>query len=135
MENKFIYCSHCGAQNSSDSTYCYNCGEKLLKLDENNINQTTSSYKQDYNYKNNTKSSKTYKSSSNSLGSVAFVFCLLRTILLSWTIVLLIINIFLTIKVYNHVYKGEELTTGTKVCVLLFTSIIAGVLLLCEQDN
>lgn len=128
MENEKIYCSHCGTQNDINSTFCYNCGEKLEKS-----NFTSSSNKETYTTQQ--KSTTKYKKSKNGLGVVGFVFCLIETITLGWLLVPLAWMIPLTIKVYNHVYKGEELTTGMKVVILLFVSLLGGLFLLLEDSE
>lgn len=64
----------------------------------------------------------------------AFIFCLLGTITMGWMLIPLIWCIPLTIKAYK-VYKGEaSMSTGAKVCTLLFVSLIGGILLLCDKD-
>lgn len=64
----------------------------------------------------------------------AFILCLISTIVMGWMLIPLAWCIPMTIKVYKA-YKGEEiLTTGFNVCVLLFVSLIAGILLLCDDD-
>ena len=64
----------------------------------------------------------------------AFILCLISTIGIGWLLIPLIWCIPMTMSVYKA-YKGEkELTTGFKVCTLLFLNLIAGILLLCDQD-
>lgn len=64
----------------------------------------------------------------------AFILCLISTIGMGLCLIPLIWCISMTMSVYKA-YKGEkELTTGFKVCTLLFLNLIAGILLLCDQD-
>lgn len=64
----------------------------------------------------------------------AFILCLLSTITMGWLLIPLIWCIPMTIMVYKA-YKGElELSTGFNICVLLFVSLISGILLLCDND-
>ena len=64
----------------------------------------------------------------------AFILCLITTIGIGWCLIPLIWCIPMTMSVYKA-YKGEkELTTGFKVCTLLFLNLIAGILLLCDKD-
>ena len=64
----------------------------------------------------------------------AFIFCVLSTIAMGWTLIPLCWCIPMTISVYKA-YKGEkELGVGFKVCTLLFVSLIGGILLLCDND-
>lgn len=65
----------------------------------------------------------------------AFILCLLSTIGLGIFLIPLAWCIPMTIKVYKA-YKGEEtLTTGFNVCVLLFVDLIAGILLLVDDEK
>ncbi len=65
----------------------------------------------------------------------AFIFCLIGTITMGWTLIPLCWCIPMTISVYKA-YKGEkELGVGFKVCTLLFVSLIGGILLLCDNDK
>lgn len=65
---------------------------------------------------------------------IAFIFCLISTIISGFALIPLIWCIPMTIRVYKA-YKGEDyLTVGFKVCVLLFVSLVSGILLLCDQD-
>ena len=64
----------------------------------------------------------------------AFILCLLGTIASGWLLVPLCWCIPMTVCVYKA-YKGERfLSTGFKVCTLLFVSLIGGILLLCDND-
>ncbi len=40
----------------------------------------------------------------------------------------------MTVIAFKKLNKGERIGTGFKVCTLLFVSLIAGILLLCEKD-
>ena len=64
----------------------------------------------------------------------AFILCLIGTIASAIAVIPLIWCIPMTIKVYKA-YKGEEtLSTGFKVCTLLFVSLIGGILLLVDNE-
>lgn len=64
----------------------------------------------------------------------AFILCLLSTIATGWLLIPLLWYVPMTIIVYKA-YKGEsELSTGFNICVLLFVNLIAGILLLCDND-
>lgn len=45
-----------------------------------------------------------------------------------------ILPLIFGIKTLNRLKAGEKLTTGNKVCVLLFVNTIAGILLLCDKN-
>ncbi len=64
----------------------------------------------------------------------AFILCLIATIEMGAFLIPLAWCIPMTVSVYKA-YKGEEyLSTGFKVCTLLFVSMIGCILLLCEND-
>ena len=64
----------------------------------------------------------------------AFILCLLSTIAMGWMLIPLLWCVPMTILVYKA-YKGEStLSTGFNICVLLFLNLIAGILLLIDND-
>ncbi|MDO5330518.1 MAG: hypothetical protein Q4F15_03705 [Bacillota bacterium] len=64
----------------------------------------------------------------------AFILCLISTIAMGWALIPLIWCIPMTVSVYKA-YKGEKtLGVGFKVCTLLFVNLIAGILLLVDED-
>ena len=64
----------------------------------------------------------------------AFILCLLSTIAMGWLLIPLCWCIPMTVSVYKA-YKGEkDLSTGFKVCTLLFVNLVGGILLLCDND-
>ncbi len=62
--------------------------------------------------------------------TAAKVFIILSMVVGFWTILPLIFGGIALSKM-----KKNELTTGWKVCVLLFVNIIAGILLLCMPEE
>ena len=64
----------------------------------------------------------------------AFILCLLSTLAMGLLLIPLWWCIPMTVSVYKA-YKGEkELSTGFKVCTLIFVNLVAGILLLCDDD-
>lgn len=69
------------------------------------------------------------------LKGVGFAFCVIGCVVLGCFLIPLAWCIPLTIMAYKY-YKGEgDLGVGAKVCILLFVDIIAGILLLCANDE
>lgn len=62
--------------------------------------------------------------------TAAKVFIIIGMVVGFWTILPLIFGGIALSKM-----KKNELTTGWKVCVLLFVNLIAGILLLCMKDK
>lgn len=63
----------------------------------------------------------------------AFVFCLISTIITAPAIIPLIWMIPLTVRTYRYAKRTQWMSTGMKVCILFFVSLIGGILLLCDQ--
>ena len=116
MDKKF--CVHCGAEVHPQAVVCVHCGCSLAGTP--NTAKTTSSNNSD---------------SSDIMKTLIKVFMILGIVASAWAVIPLIWCIPMFLKV-NKYLKGEEtLTTGYKVCVLLFVNIIAGVLLLVDDKN
>lgn len=64
-----------------------------------------------------------------------FIFTLLGTIAFGWTLIPLIWCIPMCVKTWRSYKTGESISTGWKVCILLFCDIIAGIILLCDTDK
>ena len=110
-----MYCPKCGAQVNDTDTFCPQCGAKLREdvLKGEVVSEP--------------------KKKDNILAMLAFIFCLISTIVTGFALIPLIWMIPLTVGVYNY-YKGERtLGIGYKVCVLIFVSIIGGIFLLVDE--
>lgn len=111
------YCIHCGHEMPVDSNFCPECGKP-----------------QNYDYNETVQYSETTKSNSSTLTLIAYIIMLISTILSGFALIPLIWMIPMTIKTY-HAYKGtEQLSTGFKVCVLIFCNTISGILLLVDNN-
>lgn len=65
----------------------------------------------------------------------AFVLCVICTVAMGFMIIPLAWCIPMTISVYKY-YKGEtDLSIGFRICVLLFVSVISGILLLVDTET
>ena len=104
------YCPYCGKEVHPEAVICVNCGCSLRSL-------STSSGE-----------------ISDAVKVAIKVFMILGTITLAFAIIPLIWCIPMYSKVNRYLEGEETLTIGFKVCVLLFVSFIAGIILLV-QDN
>lgn len=105
------YCAHCGSEILDEAVMCPHCGCKVENEQQNETNST--------------------------LAIVIKVFMILGTIavgLATWLIGLAWC-IPMTLSVNRKLDNHEPITTGFKVCVLLFVNLIAGILLLCMHDD
>lgn len=151
-----IYCTKCGTKNLDSSNYCSKCGANLHYQESVVLEEPI--FKNEPKYDNSYKQYKSYKGSSNTLATVAFVFCILEIVayvllsllylilaivdgtplLLIYTVIYLIPlawTIPLTVKVYRYRNDNTELSVGTKVVILIFVNLIFGILLLCDGNN
>ena len=113
------YCSKCGAEMVDEAVFCVKCGCAV----ENSIVFPDAAQ--------NTASQK------SGTVTAAKVFMILGTVLmalctycigLAWCLPM-------TIVYFNKIKRGEPIGTGFKVCSLLFVSMIAGILMLCDNNN
>ena len=74
------------------------------------------------------------KSESTELSTVAKIFMIIGTVLLGLYIIPLAWCLPMTLTYFNKVKNGEQTTTGFKVCCLLFVSLIAGIIMLCDKN-
>lgn len=109
-----MYCPKCGKENSDSATYCDSCGAPLKDV------PTT------YNCvaENNSNSAK------KTMYLITFVLSLIATISFGFLLIPLAWMIPMTVKIYNAYKNNTVLSTGFKVCVLLFNTFIGGIILL-----
>ena len=130
------YCTHCGSEIDDEAVICVHCGCDVSEKKSSNT------------------------SNSNSLGKVALIFMILGCVftaiggvLQGLTSILandgLVFGIILTIcsllplawgipmiiSFKRKLKNGEPVSTGFKVCTLLFVNIVAGILMLCMPNE
>lgn len=104
------FCPQCGCQIEDNQDFCPRCGFQ--------INKTTG------------------KKKSNLL-EIAYIFCIIGCVAGGLSLLIpLAWCIPMTIEV-NEYRQGRraELSIGFKICVLLFVNVVAGILLLCDDDR
>ncbi|MBE7067947.1 MAG: hypothetical protein E7381_01455 [Clostridiales bacterium] len=142
------FCNKCGRKNFDTATYCERCGN-FLRLNEI-VTQKQS--------KCSKVASIFMVISCVVLGICSMVLEIFSIILwdglneisndigvvemkIMWIVLVVavligfIISIFATHKYIKDVKSGKKIGTGFKVCVLLFVNIIAGILMLCDEDE
>ena len=111
------YCSHCGKQIADDVAFCPYCGSNVVGDTYAPVQPVKSS------------------SGNETLRLVAKIFMLISTILMGICIFPLAWAIPMTVTYWRKVEDHEPVSTGFKVCSLLFVSVVAGVLMLCDNDQ
>lgn len=113
-EKRMKFCGKCGAQLVDEAVVCPKCGCAQAPI---------------------TRAGGT-NSENDSLNLVIKIFMIIGCI--SWAfcfIVPLAWCIPMTVTVFRKLDAGEPMTTGFKVCVLLFVSLISGIILLVKDDQ
>ena len=106
-----MFCTNCGNELNDQAVICPNCGIP------------TANYK---GYSKGGCANKNY----NLIKIFLIISCICSIfsflIPLAWCLPL-------TISYCRKVERGEEITVGFKVCILIFVSLISGVLMLCDE--
>ncbi len=103
------YCVHCGKELLDDAVICLQCGCSVE-------NEKTKG--------------------SSGLLTAAKVFMIIGCIFNAFFyLVPLLWTIPMTVNLFKKAKSGEKMGTGFKVCTLLFVNMIAGILLLCHNDD
>lgn len=111
------YCTHCGNQIEDDAVVCVSCGRMVG--DPVNFNQPAAE-----------------PAGPSSLAIVAKVFMIIGTVAmalctcgigLAWCLPM-------TISYSKNIKNGTPVSTGFKVCTLLFVNTVSGILMLCDKQ-
>ena len=112
------YCSKCGAEMVDEAVFCVKCG---CAVGSSVIfSQRAQGGTQGH-----------------GLVMAAKVLMILGTVLMALSTfgIALAWCVPLTVVYFNKISRGEPISTGFKVCSLLFVSMIAGILMLCDNNN
>lgn len=107
------YCMHCGAEIYDEAVVCVKCG---CRVEPENRPAIT-------------------KQADDTMSTVIKVFLILGCIAQGWLIVPLAWCIPITLSVFNAMRDRRPISTGVKVCALLFVNLVAGICLLCINDD
>jgi len=108
-----MFCTHCGAEIiNSQAEICVKCGCRIAPQ-----KFCTPSVVDD------------------TMSIVIKVFMLIGCISLGWLLVPLAWCIPMTVSVFKSLSNNKPISTGMKVCVLLFVNIVAGICLLCDDNK
>ncbi|MBQ8751767.1 MAG: hypothetical protein IJZ13_01535 [Clostridia bacterium] len=104
------YCSRCGTQLVDEAVICVGCGCAVATVP-------------------------TYAApKSSGLTTAAKVFMVMGTVIMGLYIIPLAWCIPMTVSYFNKVKYGQPVSTGFKVCSLLFVSMLGGIFMLCDKD-
>lgn len=103
------YCSKCGKEVVDEAEYCPGCGCRIASTSGSSDGKET-------------------------MRTVAKVFMILGCISVGWTLIPLAWCIPMTVSYFGRVKNHEKIGMGFKICTLLFVSVVAGILMLCDED-
>lgn len=105
------YCTHCGAAVEDEAVVCIHCG-----CDPRISGKLQTNQKDD------------------TIQTVIKVFLIIGCVSIGWVIIPLAWCIPITVNIFKKLKSGEPISTGLKICTLLFVNLIAGICLLCNND-
>lgn len=105
------YCSKCGNQLFDEAVICPQCGCATGYQEHTTRKQTST------------------------MQTVAKIFMIIGTVISAFAIIPLAWCVPMTLSYINKINNGQRVGTGFKVCTLLFVNTIAGILMLCDDDN
>lgn len=108
-----MYCVKCGAEINDEAVICPKCGcytNQVKTKKQNNTAQPTT------------------------LQTIAKVFMILGCIFNAFWIISLVWTIPMTTSYTSKINSGESVGVGFKICSLLFVNLIAGILMLCDNN-
>ena len=109
------YCTHCGTQIHDEAVICMNCG---CSVGQKNVQTPVTAVKAD-----------------DTMNTVIKIFLILGCISQGWLLLPLAWCIPITVSIFNAIRDRRPISTGLKVCALLLVNTIAGICLLCKDDN
>ena len=110
------YSKNCGAQLDDSAAFCTHCG-----CATDNFAAPTHA--------------PAATESDDTLNTVAKVFMVLGCLSVGWTLIPLIWCIPMTVSFFGKVRDRRKVGTGFKVCTLLFVNVVAGIVMLCRNED
>ena len=105
------YCTRCGNELLDDAVICPKCGCAVEGMRNPEAVNNRSG-----------------------LQTAAKIFMILGCISVGWTLIPLAWCIPMTVSYFGRVKNHEKIGMGFKICTLLFVSVVAGILMLCDED-
>ena len=141
-----MFCSHCGHEVSDEAVVCIHCGCMIDRP-----KQTNRRVVQNISNNNQTKTSG-LKITAEIFMIISIALFILYFFLLLGFVIIYPLNtdvilpgfIYLTPLIWqipmlcnysNKIKNGEPISIGFKICTLIFFSLVAGILLLCDQED
>jgi len=103
------YCTHCGAEVHEQAVICVKCGCRIA-ADPVQVEKD------------------------DTMSTVIKIFLILGCIAQGAFLLPLAWCIPITVNIFRKLKENTPISTGLKVCTLLFVNMIAGICLLCKED-
>lgn len=123
-----MFCKYCGKEIGADSVFCPHCGSNLSG------NAAGGPANPPYQAPNPAPYAQPRRQPST-LATVAFVFMLISTIASGFLIIPLAWMLPMTLIFKDKLDRGAPIGTAFKVCILIFVSLIGGILLLVDNET
>ena len=109
------YCSNCGNEMVDEAVVCVKCGRS--------VNQGAPAAP--------------VAKQPSGMQTACKVFMIIGTVMMGFSgyLIPLAWCIPMTVSYFKKLKNGEPISTGFKVCSLLFVSLIGGILMLCDKEN
>lgn len=142
------FCKNCGTQLEDSSAYCYNCGtvceqaapqQNAVPQQQPYVEQPVvqqpvvqQQYTQQQPY-----AQQQYVAAPpvSGLATAAKILMIISTVITGFYLLPLAWCLPMTISYCNKLKTGQPVTTGFKVCTVLFVNTIAGILMLCDKNQ
>lgn len=119
-----MYCKYCGNHLDENAMFCSRCGHSI------NDNQTSTE---------ETKTGEVAQSQTNNnnsaLGTVAKILMIITCVIYGIYLIPLAWMLPMTITLCKKIDNNDNISTGFKVCTLIFCNTIVGILLLCMNQD
>ena len=106
------YCVHCGGEIQEEAVVCIKCGRAVRK-----------------------EISSVAAEQDDTMSIIIKVFLIIGCVIQGWLLLPLAWCLPITISVFNCMKEKRPVSTGLSVCSLLFVNLIAGICLLCMENN
>lgn len=124
------FCSKCGNQLVDEAVVCPKCG---CAVDGASIKVTSPQGQPATQGPSATQEQPTPHEST--MSTLAKVFMIIGTVVGGLSCIPLAWCLPMTISYCNKLKRGEPVSTAFKVCSLLFVNLLAGIFMLCDNDN
>ena len=123
------YCNNCGAQLADEAAFCTSCGATLQAAPQQEpVPQQAYVPQQTY-------AAQPVAAQPSGLAIAAKILMIISTVAMGLYLIPLAWCIPMTISYCKKIKAGEPVSTGFKVCTLLFVNTISGILMLCDKNQ